>query len=84
MDAGGCQRTLASALRRECGVENRKNMDCLFGVVDSKRSAAVDNATRLLRHHEAIGNVKSSSMNPATRIADIFGEFGPYLEKGRG
>ena len=84
MDAAECQRTLASALRRECGVDYRKNMDCLFDAVDSKRSAAVVNASRLFGHHEAIGNVKPSSMNPATRIADIFGEFGPYLERGSG
>ena len=82
MDAAGCQWALADALRRECGVDYRKNMEGLFGAVDPRRDDAVSNAARLLRHHEAVGNVMPSAMNPATRVADILGELGPHLERG--
>ncbi|MBM6816685.1 RloB domain-containing protein [Olsenella uli] len=80
MDAAGCQRALSDALSRELGVDYRKNMDGLFQLIDPMRDVAVGNAARLARHHEEIGNSRPSAMNPGTRVADIFGEVGPYLE----
>lgn len=76
--------TSAGALPRRstaCGIDYRKNMEGLFGAVDPRRDVAISNAARLLRHHEAIGNARPSTMNPATRVADILGELGPYLER---
>ena len=80
MDASGCQRTLADTLRRDCGIEYRKNMERLFEVMSRGRTTAESNAARLAKHHESIGNDRPSAMNPGTRIPDIFVEFGPYLE----
>lgn len=83
MDAASCQRALADTLKREFGVDYRKNMDGLFALVDPKRRDAVANVSKLARHHEAIGNDRPSTMNPGTRVANIFSELGPYLEEGR-
>ena len=82
MSAADCQRALSDGLAREFGVAYSKSMDGLFALIASKRRDAVANVGRLLRHHEGIGNGKPSDMNPATRIADIFNELGPYLEQG--
>ncbi len=82
MDASSCQRALADALEREFGVGYRKNMDGLFTLIDPTRREAELNAARLARHHETIGNDRPSTMNPGTRIADIFEELGPYLGEG--
>lgn len=82
MDAASCQKTLEDALKREYGVEYRKNMGNLFELIDSRRDAAAKNSSRLVKHHTSIDNDKPSTMNPGTRVADIFDEIGPYLEKG--
>lgn len=79
MDAATCQKALTDGLAHEFGVGYRKNMDGLFTLVNPMRRDAEANVARLARHHEAIGNDKPSSMNPGTRIADIFEELGPYL-----
>ena len=83
MDAAACQKALTDGLAHEFRVDYRKNMDGLFALVDPMRQDAETNAARLARHHEAIGNDRPSSMNPGTRIADIFEELGPYLGEGR-
>lgn len=83
MDAASCQKVLADALKRELGVDYRKNMDGLFALVDFKRRKAVANVARLAKHHETIGNDRPSTMNPGTRLADIFEALGPYLKEGR-
>lgn len=79
MDAAACQKALNDALKREYGVDYRKNMDGLFGLVDYKRDAALSNAAKQEKYHVSIGNEKPSMMNPGTRMADLFAEIGPYL-----
>lgn len=39
------------------------------------------NASRLAEHHKSIGNDKPSTMNPGTKVPDIFDELGAYLER---
>lgn len=79
MDAATCQKALADSLARGFGADYRKNMGGLFALIDPMRRDAEANAARLARHHEEIGNVRPSTMNPGTRVADIFEELGPYL-----
>lgn len=57
-------------------------MGGLFALIDPMRGEAGMNAAKLDRHHEGIGNNTPSSMNPGTRVADIFEELGPYLGEG--
>lgn len=82
MDASSCQKGLVDALKREFNVEYRKNMDGLFSLVDSRRQDAISNVDKLDKHHKSIGNDQPSTMNPSTRVGDIFEELGPYLDKG--
>lgn len=82
MDASSCQKGLVDALKREFNVEYRKNMDGLFSLVDSRRQDAISNVDKLDKHHKSIGNDRPSTMNPSTRVGDIFEELGPYLDKG--
>ena len=79
MSAVGCQRALSQAMLREFGVEYRKNIDGLFGLIDGHRAEAVRRSTRLAKYHGSLGNVSPSSQNPATKVGDIFEELGPYL-----
>lgn len=82
MDAGACQKALANELKRELGVEYKKNMEGLFSLIDSRRQDAVVNVGRLVRHHRSIGNDKPSAMNPGTKVPDIFDELGAYIRRG--
>lgn len=80
MDAAGCQRALADALKRQCGADYRKSMDGLYALVDRWRADAGANVARLRAHHESIGNDKPSQMNPGSRVGEIFDEVSPYLD----
>ena len=82
MDAGACQKALANELKRELGVEYKKNMEGLFSLIDSRRQDAVVNVGRLVRHHRSIGNDKPSAMNPGPKVPDIFDELGAYIRRG--
>lgn len=82
MDAAACQKALADSLARGFGADYRKNMGGLFALIEPMRRDAEANAARLARHHEEIGNDRPSTMNPGTRVADIFEELGPYLKEG--
>ena len=79
MTAAECQRVLAQAMSKDLGVEYRKNLGGLFGMVDENRAEAIARAGRLDGHHDSLGNVRPSDRNPATRVGDIFEELGPYL-----
>ena len=79
MTAVECQRALAQAMSKDLGVEYRKNLDGLFGMVDGQRGEALQHAARLASHHGELGNVTPSSQNPATKVGEIFNAIGPYL-----
>lgn len=79
MTAAECQRALAQAMSKDLGVEYRKNLVGLFGMVDGQRAEALQRATRLAAHHGGLGNVKPSAQNPATKVGEIFDVIGPYL-----
>ena len=79
MTAAECQRALAQAMSKDLGVDYRKNIDGLFGMVDDKRPEALQRAQRLKAHHEGLGNAKPSAQNPATKVGEIFDVIGPYL-----
>lgn len=79
MTATECQRALAQAMSKGLGVEYRKNIDGLFGMVDGQRAEALQRATRLAAHHGGLGNIKPSAQNPSTKVGEIFDEIGPYL-----
>lgn len=80
MSAAECQRALSLSMSRELGVDHRKNIDGLFGLVDGHRPEAMARADRLAVHHGSLGNARPSAQNPATKVGDIFEELGPYLE----
>ncbi len=79
MTAAECQRALAQAMAKDLGVEYRKNLDGTFGLLDGGRDEALQRAERLARHHEELGNTRPSTMNPATRVGELFEEIAPYL-----
>ena len=79
MTATECQRALAQAMSKDLGVEYRKNLGGLFGMVDGQRAAALHRVQRLEAHHGELGNAKPSAQNPATKVGEIFDVIGPYL-----
>lgn len=79
MTAAECQRALAQAMSKDLGVEYRKNLGGLFGMVDGQRAEALHRVQRLEAHHGELGNAKPSAQNPATKVGEIFDEIGPYL-----
>lgn len=79
MTAAGCQRALALAMSKDLGVEYRKNLGGLFGMVDGQRAEALQRVQRLEAHHGELGNAKPSAQNPATKVGEIFDVIGPYL-----
>lgn len=79
MTATECQRALAQAMSKDLGVEYRKNLGGLFGMVDGQRAEALHRAQRLEAHHGELGNAKPSAQNPATKVGEIFDVMGPYL-----
>ena len=79
MTAARCQRALAQAMSKDLGVEYRKNLGGLFGMVDGQRAEALYRVQRLEAHHGELGNAKPSAQNPATKVSEIFDVIGPYL-----
>ena len=79
MTAAECQRAHAQAMSKDLGVEYRKNLGGLFGMVDGQRAEALQRATCLAAHHGDLGNIRPSAQNPATKVGEIFDEIGPYL-----
>ncbi len=79
MTATECQRALAQAMSKDLGVEYRKNLGGLFGMVDGQRAEALHRVQRLEAHHGELGNAKPSAQNPATKVGEIFDVIGPYL-----
>ena len=79
MSAAECQRALAQAMSKDLGVEYRKNLGGLFGMVDGQRAEALHRVQRLEAHHGELGNAKPSAQNPATKVGEIFDVIGPYL-----
>lgn len=79
MTATECQRALAQAMSKDLGVEYRKNLGGLFGMVDGQRAEALRRVQRLEAHHGELGNAKPSAQNPATKVGEIFDVIGPYL-----
>lgn len=79
MTAAECQRVLAQAMSKDLGVEYRKNLGGLFGMVDGQRAEALHRVQRLEAHHGELGNAKPSAQNPATKVGEIFDVMGPYL-----
>lgn len=79
MTADECQRALAQAMSKDLGIEYRKNLGGLFGMVDGQRAEALQRSEHLASHHEDLGNVKPSAQNPATKVGEIFDVIGPYL-----
>lgn len=79
MTAAECQRALAQAMSKDLGVEYRKNLGGLFGMVDGQRAEALHRAQCLEAHHGELGNAKPSAQNPATKVGEIFDVIGPYL-----
>ncbi len=79
MTAVECQRALAQAMSKDLGVEYRKNLGGLFGMVDGQRAEALHRVQRLEAHHGELGNAKPSAQNPATKVGEIFDVMGPYL-----
>lgn len=79
MTATECQRALAQAMSKGLGVDYRKNIDGLFGMVDGQRAEALHRVQRLEAHHGELGNAKPSAQNPATKVGEIFDVMGPYL-----
>ncbi len=80
MTATECQRALAQAMSKDLGVEYRKNLGGLFGMVDGQRAEALHRVQRLEAHHGELGNAKPSAQNPATKVGEIFDVMGPYLD----
>lgn len=79
MTAAECQRVLTQAMSKDLGVEYRKNLGGLFGMVDGQRAEALHRVQRLEAHHGELGNAKPSAQNPATKVGEIFDVMGPYL-----
>lgn len=79
MTAAECQRALAQAMSKDLGVEYRKNLGGLFGMVDGQRAEALHRVQRLEAHHGELGDAKPSAQNPATKVGEIFDVIGPYL-----
>lgn len=79
MTATECQRALAQAMSKDLGVEYRKNLGGLFGMVDGQRAEALQRVQRLKAHHGELGDAKPSAQNPATKVGEIFDVIGPYL-----
>lgn len=79
MTAAECQRALAQAMSKDLGVEYRKNLGGLFGMVNGQRAEALQRVQRLEAHHGELGNAKPSAQNPATKVGEIFDVIGPYL-----
>lgn len=79
MTATECQRALAQAMSKDLGVEYRKNLGGLFGMVDGQRAEALHRVQRLEAHHGELGNAKPSAQNPSTKVGEIFDVIGPYL-----
>ncbi|MDO4854925.1 MAG: RloB domain-containing protein, partial [Coriobacteriia bacterium] len=79
MTAAECLRALAQAMSKDLGVEYRKNLGGLFGMVDGQRAEALHRVQRLEAHHGDLGNAKPSAQNPATKVGEIFDVIGPYL-----
>ena len=79
MTAAECQCALAQAMSKDLGVEYRKNLGGLFGMVDGQRAEALHRVQRLEAHHGELGNAKPSAQNPATKVGEIFDVIGPYL-----
>lgn len=79
MTAAECQRALAQAMSKDLGVEYRKNLGGLFGMVDGQRAEALHRVQRLEARHGELGNAKPSAQNPATKVGEIFDVIGPYL-----
>lgn len=79
MTATECQRALAQAMSKDLGVEYRKNLGGLFGMVDGQRAEALHRVQRLEAHHRELGNIRPSAQNPSTKVGEIFDEIGPYL-----
>lgn len=79
MTAAECQRALAQAMSKDLGVEYRKNLDGLFGMVDGQRVEALQRVRHLETYHGELGNAKPSVQNPATKVGEIFDVIGPYL-----
>lgn len=79
MTAAECQRALAQAMSKDLGVEYRKNLGGLFGMVDGQRAEALHRVQRLEAHHGELGNAKPSAQNPATKVGEIFDVIGLYL-----
>ena len=68
-----------TASMKDLGVEYRKNLGGLFGMVDGQRAEALHRVQRLEAHHGELGNAKPSVQNPATKVGEIFDVIGPYL-----
>lgn len=79
MSAAECQRALSQAMSKDLGIEYRKNLGGLFGMVDGQRAEALHRVQRLEAHHGELGNAKPSAQNPATKVGEIFDVMGPYL-----
>lgn len=79
MTAAECQRALAQAMSKDLGVEYRKNLGGLFGMVDGQRAEALHRVQRLEAYHGELGNAKPSAQDPATKVGEIFDVIGPYL-----
>ena len=79
MTAAECQRALAQVMSKDLGVEYRKNLGGLFGMVDGQRAEALHRVQRLEAHHGELGNAKPSAQNPATKVGEIFDVIGLYL-----
>lgn len=79
MSAAECQRALSQAMSNDLGIEYRKNLGGLFGMVDGQRAEALHRVQRLEAHHGELGNAKPSAQNPATKVGEIFDVMGPYL-----
>lgn len=80
MTAAECQCALAQAMSKGLGIEYRKNLGGLFGMVDGQRAEALRRVQRLETHHGELGNAKPSVQNPATKVGEIFDVIGPYLD----
>ena len=68
MTAAECQRALAQRMSRGLGVEYRKNLDGLFGMVDGRRPEALQRAQRLEAHHGGLGMGGLATSNRPCRI----------------
>lgn len=74
-----CIRQIENRFSSVLGTPYGKNREDTFALIEPMRAAAIQNARKLNRHHEDMGNKRPSQQNPGTQMHQMIEELEAYL-----